>query len=154
MATYYNMNESNTAQDCTQCPAPVRRWDSRAELWKYWLLDPQTEAGVDPGVMSAGVGQMTVQGCGCKNGTAGCCDGAGWPAHCHEDHFPAQPGQHCGLVDKAHAGDDWNDCHALPAHSGECFFWTQPDLEAGRGLSGHSAASALGRIECRSGFSR
>ena len=126
MATYYNM--APASENCSLCPAPIKTWTDRSKLWDFWLTQPQRE-GVAAGVMSAGVGQMTIAGCGCKNGTAGCCNGSGWPAQCHEDHWPAQPNQQCGLTDKLHAARSYDGCHAR-GDPGGCFFWTQPDLRA------------------------
>lgn len=124
MATYYNMAPSS--EDCSLCPAPIKSWTNRTQLWDFWLTEPRRQ-GVADGVMSAGVGQMTIAGCGCKNGTAGCCNGSGWPANCHEDHWPAVPGQQCGITDKLHAARSYDGCHAL-GDPGGCFFWTQPAL--------------------------
>jgi hypothetical protein len=124
MATYYNM--AAASNNCSLCPAPIKSWTERSSLWDFWLTKPRQE-GIADGVMSAGVGQMTVDGCGCKNGTAGCCNGSGWPARCGEDHWPAQRGQQCGLTDKLHAARSFGGCHAI-GDPGQCFFWTQPDL--------------------------
>jgi hypothetical protein len=126
MATYYNM--APASDNCSLCPTPIKSWVNRSKLWDFWLNQPQRQ-GVASGVMSAGVGQMTVAGCGCKNGTTGCCNGSGWPSQCHEDRWPAQPNQQCGLTDKLHAARSYDGCHAL-GDPGQCFFWTQPDLRA------------------------
>ena len=126
MATYYNM--APASNNCSLCPTPIKSWANRSKLWDFWLNQPHRE-GVATGVMSAGVGQMTVAGCGCKNGTIGCCNGTGWPSQCHEDRWPAQPNQQCGLTDKLHAARSYDGCHAL-GDPGQCFFWTQPDLRA------------------------
>ena len=110
MATYYNMaaNSSN----CSLCPAPIKTWNSREELWRFWLDTPRHQ-GVAHGVLSAGVGQMTISGCGCKNGTTECCSGVGYPSRCHADPFPAVAGQQCGLTDKLHAARSYGGCHAV-----------------------------------------
>eukprot|EP01047_Picozoa_sp_COSAG01_P010746 COSAG01_NODE_461_length_16698_cov_113.458160_8_plen_502_part_00 len=64
--------------------------------------------------LSAGVGTMTTAGCGCQNGTRGCCDHIVSP-----------------LTDKAFAAQPDNfppPCRALGC-TGNCFFWTQPALQ-------------------------
>ena len=102
MATYYNMNQSSA--DCSLCPAPIHRWDHRETLWDFWLKKPQTD-GVAPGTMSAGVGQMVAGGCGCKNGTKGCCAPGGT--------FDYPPiGSH-GLTDKLAAARAYGGCHGF-----------------------------------------
>ena len=114
MATYYNMAPASPS--CAICP--LSKWEDRRFLWARWLLDPQA-VGVRAGAMSAGIGQMTVKGCGCKNGTAGCCD------------FISKP-----LTDKAPAAQPSNfpagrpaaGCHSLGCN-GNCFFWTATDLK-------------------------
>ena len=68
---------------------------------------------ISPRALSAGIGQVTTQGCGCVNGSKGCC------AHI------ASP-----LTDKAFAAQPMNyppPCHTLGA-TGNCFFWTEAAL--------------------------
>lgn len=79
--------------------------------------------GVAASRLSAGVGQMTLRGCGCKNGSsARCCDGIPTPL---TDKAPAAqpmnypPGQPAGTSDEG--------CHGL-GDNGNCFFWTEDDL--------------------------
>jgi hypothetical protein len=97
MATYYNMAPASS--DCSLCPSPIKNWKDRSELWSFWLKLPQ-QNGVQPGVMGAGVGQTTARGCGCANGTAGCCDAiGGTTAH--------------GLTDKLEAARKYDGCSAL-----------------------------------------
>jgi len=114
MATYYNMANSSAHASI----GPLVKWSDKRQLWEAWLLTPQTAgwptaAGVSPNVLSAGIGTVTTAGCGCKNGSRGCCD-----------HIPSP------LTDKAPAAQPMNflpECHALGA-PGNCFFWTEPDL--------------------------
>eukprot|EP01052_Picozoa_sp_SAG31_P037885 SAG31_NODE_4965_length_2830_cov_2.789821_3_plen_485_part_00 len=64
--------------------------------------------------LSAGIGQMTTVGCGCQNGSKGCCDHITSP-----------------LTDKAFAAQPSNfppPCHSLGS-TGNCFFWTQNSLQ-------------------------
>jgi hypothetical protein len=68
---------------------------------------------IAPHSLSAGIGQMTTRGCGCKNGTRGCCQHIASP-----------------LTDKAFAAQPMNyppECHTLGS-SGNCFFWTEQAL--------------------------
>ena len=114
MATYYNMANSSSHASI----GPLTKWSDKRQLWEAWLLTPQTAgwptaAGVSPDVLSAGIGTVTTAGCGCRNGSRGCCD-----------HIPSP------LTDKAPAAQPMNflpECHALGA-PGNCFFWTEPDL--------------------------
>ena len=99
MATYYNMAPSSS--NCSLCPAEhlPTSWTDRSSLWSAWLKLPQQQ-GVQPGVMGAGIGQTTAHGCGCANGTRGCCDGIGGStAH--------------GLTDKLEAARKYGGCSAL-----------------------------------------
>ena len=106
MATYYNMAPAST--DCSLCPAPIKSWTDRSQLWSFWLKLPQ-QKGLLPGAMGAGVGQTTAQGCGCANGTRGCCDGiGGTTVH--------------GLTDKLQAARKYDGCSALGCPGGHCDF--------------------------------
>jgi hypothetical protein len=69
---------------------------------------------ITPSALSAGIGTVTTVGCGCQNGTRGCCDHIASP-----------------LTDKAFAAQPDNfppPCRSLGC-TGNCFFWTQPALQ-------------------------
>jgi len=117
MATYYNM--APASKNCSICP--LHAWEDRRYLWAQWLLLPQA-VGARPAALSAGVGQVTSRGCGCENGTAGCCDFIPSPL---TDKAPAA--QPSNYPPGQPAGSSADGCHGLGC-SGNCFFWTEADL--------------------------
>jgi hypothetical protein len=117
MATYYNM--APASRNCSICP--MHSWEDRRELWAQWLLLPAA-VGARPSALSAGIGQMTARGCGCENGTAGCCDFIPTPL---TDKAPAA--QPFNFPPGQPAGSSAAGCHGLGC-KGNCFFWTEPDL--------------------------
>jgi hypothetical protein len=83
--------------------------------------------------MGAGVGQTTALGCGCANGTKGCCDNiGGTSAH--------------GLTDKLQAARKYDGCSALGC-PGQCFYWSQPDLHDFISWTGDSTGGAITNID-------